>query len=96
MMMGRMYRNKAEYIENLATVMSAREEFKDLEYKKHPSTQEEFLFMSAVTGEVFMFDITGYANEQILHIMAMIECGQKPSNQITDREKRLELGKLFN
>lgn len=94
--MSRAYRSKAEYVENLKTVLGAREEFKNLEYHKHPSTQEEFLFMSVITGEVYMFDITGYKDEAIFHTMAMIECGQKPDNQITDREKRLELGKLFN
>ena len=94
--MSRIYRSKAEYVENLKVVLNAREEFKDLEYHKHPSTQEEFLFMSVVTGEVYMFDITGYKDEAIFHTMAMLECGQRPENQITDRDKRLELGKLFN
>ena len=94
--MSRMYRNKLEYIENLKTVLDAREDFKDLEYKKNPTTQEEYLFFTVITGEVFMFNITGYKNEQIFHIMAMIDCGQQPDCIITDRQKRLEIGKLFN
>ena len=32
-----------------------------------------------------------WKNEQIYHIMAMIECGYKPECQITDRAKRLEI-----
>lgn len=93
--MSRVYRNKTEYIEALKTVLGAREDFKDLTLNR-ASTGEEYLFLTAITGEVFMFEITGMKNEQIFHIMAMIECGQKPECQITDRDKRLEIGKLFN
>lgn len=94
--MSRSYRNKQEYIDNLRTVIDAREDFKDLEYHKHPSTQEEYLFLSDIVGRVFMFDITGMQNDQIYHIMAMVECGQKPDCFITDPNKMMELGKLFN
>lgn len=94
--MSRIYRNKKEYIDNLAIVLEAREDFKELQYHKHPTTQEEYLFMSVITGEMFMFEITGKRNEDIFHIIAQIECRQRPECQITDRDKRLELGKLFN
>ena len=43
-----------------------------------------------------MFDITGLPNEEIFHIMAMIDCGHRPECLITDPAKKLELGKLFN
>ena len=93
--MSRMYRNKMEYIEAIKTVLEAREDFKDLTYNRS-TTGEEYLFLQAITGDVFMFEITGLKNEQIFHIMAQVECGQRPECQITDRDKRLELGKLFN
>jgi hypothetical protein len=93
--MSRTYRNKLEYIEAIKTVLGAREDFKDLTYNR-ATTGEEYLFLSAVTGEVFMFDITGMKNEQIFHMVAMIECGLKPECQIEDRAKRLEIGKMFN
>ncbi len=94
--MSRLYRNKQEYIDTLRTVMDAREDFKDLTYHRNPTTQEEYLFLSDIVGRVFMFEITGMKNEQIYHVMAMIECGQKPDCFITDPKKMLELGKLFN
>jgi len=94
--MSRMYRNKQEYIDNLRTVIDAREDFKDLEYHRNPTTQEEYLFLSDIVGRVFMFDITGKSNDQIYHVMAMVECGQKPDCYITDPKKMMELGKLFN
>ena len=93
--MSRMYKNKLDYIEALKTVLEAREDFKDLTYNR-ATTGEEYLFLSVITGEVFMFEVTGMKNEQIFHIMAMIDCGQKPECQITDKAKRLEIGKLFN
>lgn len=94
--MSRLYRNKQEYIDNLRTVIDAREDFKDLEYHKNPTTQEEYLFLSDIVGRVFMFDVTGMQNDQIYHVMAMVECGQKPDCFITDPNKMMELGKLFN
>jgi len=94
--MSRVYRNKKNYIEALKAVLAAKEAFKDLEIHKHPTTQEEFLFLTDIVGHVFMFDITGMKNEDIFHIMAMVECGQKPECFITDNERKYELGKLFN
>lgn len=94
--MSRLYRNKQEYIDNLRTVIDAREDFRDLAYHKHPTTQEEFLFLSDIVGRVFMFDITGMSNEQIYHTMAMVECGQKPDCFISDPNRMMDLGKMFN
>lgn len=94
--MSRLYRNKQEYIDSLRTVIDAREDFKDLAYHKNPTTQEEYLFLSDIVGRVFMFDITGMRNEDIYHVMAQVECGQKPDCFIADTNKMMELGKLFN
>lgn len=96
--MSRMYRNKLEYINNLKTILDAREDFKDLEYKKHPSNGSEYLILSAITGEVFMLNVTGYSEAHILHCLAEIECNgfNAIDNLVVDRAERLELGKLFN
>ena len=95
--MSRVIRSKQEYIEALNTVLDAREDFKDLTYHKHPSNGEEYLFLSALTGEVFMFDITGYSEANIFHCIATIECeGLNVDNLIKDAHKRLEIAKLFN
>lgn len=92
----RAYRSKEQYIETLAVILNAREDFKDLEYHRHPTNGKEYLFMSAMTGEVFMFDITGYDEADIFHCIAQIECGIGVPNLITDTAERLEIGKLFN
>lgn len=94
--MSRLYRNKKEYIDSLRTVIDAREDFKDLAYHRNPTTQEEYLFLTDIIGHVFMFDVTGMKNEQIYHAMAQVECGQKPECFISDPDKMMELGKLFN
>ena len=94
--MSRTYRNKLEYIEALRQVLSAREDFKDLEYHKHPATQEEYLFLSDIVGRVFYFDVTGLRNEDIYHSLAQIECGQKPQCYVEDPAKMYEIGKMFN
>lgn len=96
--MSRVGRSKKQYIEALGIVLGARKDFKDLEYKKHPSNGEEYLILSAITGEVFMLDITGYSEENILHNIAELEVGgfKAVDNLITDFDKRLEIGRLFN
>lgn len=94
--MSRLYKNKQDYIVILKAVIDAREDFKDLVYHKNPTTQEEYLFLSDIVGRVFMFDITGMKNEDIYHAMAMVECGQKPDCFISDPNKMMELGKMFN
>lgn len=94
--MSRVYRAKQDYIDSLRAVMGAREDFKDLVYHKHPSTQEEYIFLTDIVGHVYMFDVTGMKNEQIYHSMAQIECGSMPACYITDKDKMMELGKLFN
>jgi hypothetical protein len=71
----RAYRSKEQYIETLAEILNAREDFKNLEYHRHPTNGKEYLFMSVVTGEVFFFDITGYDEADIFHCIAQMECG---------------------
>ena len=92
----RSYRSKEQYIETLAEILNARDDFKDLEYHRHPTNGQEYLFMSAMTGEVFMFDITGCDEASIYHMMAQIECGIRVPNLITDTAQRLEIGRLFS
>lgn len=96
--MSRLGRNKKQYVEALSVVLGAREDFKDLEYRKHPSNGEEYLILSAMTGEVFMLNVTGYSEAKILRCISLIECDgfKAVDNLITDFDKRLEIGKLFN
>lgn len=93
--MSRQLQRRQEYIDVLRTVLSVRQDVKDLVYRKHPSSQAEYMFMTMVTGEVFMFDISGMREDQIYHCMAELECGNAPKNLISDRDKRLELGLMF-
>ena len=94
--MGRLYRNRMEYIEVIRMALDAKEDFKDLEYHRNSVTQEEYLFLSDILGRVFYFDITGLPNEAIFHVMAEVECGVQPQCYITDKKKMLEVGKMFN
>ena len=94
--MSRLYRNRMEYIEVMRMALEAKEDFKDLEYHRNSTTQEEYLFLSDILGRVFYFDITGMRNEDIYHSMAQIECGMQPECFISDRRKMLEIGGMFN
>lgn len=94
--MSRLYRNRMEYIEALRTVLEAREDFKNLEYHRNSTTQEEYLFLTDILGRVFYFDITGMKNEDVYHCMAQVECGVQPKCYITNRNKMLEIAKMFN
>lgn len=92
------HRTKQVYIKALELVLKAKENVRSLDYRKHPSNGEEYLVLTATTGEVFMFDITKYPEAKILDCMAMAiaEGLNACDNLIIDRDKRLELGKLFN
>ena len=94
--MSRLYRNRMEYIEVMRMALEAKEDFKDLEYHRNSTTQEDYLFLSDILGRVFYFDITGMRNEDIYHSMAQIECGMQPECFISDRRKMLEIGRMFN
>ena len=94
--MSRVYRNRKEYIESLKEVMSAKEDFKNLEYYRSSDSREEFLFLTDIIGRVFYFDITGLPNDKVYHSMAQIECGVQPDCFIADRKRILEVAKQFN
>jgi hypothetical protein len=96
--MSRVYKSKEQYIETLAEVLVAREDFKDLEYRRHPTNGEEYMILTSMVGEVIMFNITGYSEARILRCVSLVECQGfgAVDNLITDFNKRLEIGKLFN
>ena len=94
--MSRTYRSKQAYIDSLRTVLAARADFKDLQYHRNPNTSEEYLILTDLIGHVFFFDVTGYSEANIFHCMAMIECGEKPTNFIHDQEKQFEIAKLIS
>lgn len=80
------YRNKQEFVKGLKFVMGSRDDFKDLEYFRDPSSGEEFLILSSLSQK-FVFDITGFKESQMHHTMALVESGYRPDNLVTDREK---------
>lgn len=82
----RIYRNKQEFTKGLAFCMASRDDFKDLEYYRNPSTGEEFLILSSLSQK-FVFDITGFKESQMHHTMALVESGHRPDNLVTDRDK---------
>lgn len=92
--MSRIYRTKENYISLLKAVESAREDFGNLEYRRNHKG-EEYLILTNIIGNVYMFDITGYSCAQVKHILSMIECGIKPKNMIEDTKKRMEIAKLY-
>lgn len=93
--MSRVHQSRINYIDNLDTVLSVREDFKKLEYKRS-NDGREYMFMHLITGDVKYFEITGLSEQYIFYIIAKITCGIVPEELITDNEKRLEIGKLFN
>ena len=88
----KMSRSKADFISDLSKVLKVKEDFKKLEYKR--SAGNEYLFLSVITGHVFIFDITGYTDERIYHTLALIECGVKPKSQVTEPKELVAIAKL--
>lgn len=92
--MSRIYRTKENYIGILKACESVRDDFKDLEYCRN-HRGEEYLILTNIIGNVYMFDITGCSLPQIKHTLAEIECGIVPKNFIKDTAKRMEIAKLY-
>ena len=87
-----MSKNRVDFISDLAKVLACKDEFKGLEYKQ--SSGKEFLFLSIITGHVFVFDVSGYTDERIYHTLALIECGVRPKSQVTEPKDLVAIAKM--
>lgn len=92
--MSRLYKNKENYIGLLKACEAARDDFSDLKYCRN-AQGEEYLVLSNLLGNVFIFDITGFSEAMIKHTLAQVECGIKPKNLVTDPRKRIEVAKIY-
>ena len=87
-------KNKIEYIGVLRQCLQAKEDFSDLIYCRDYKGNE-YLIMYDIVGQIAMFNITGYTEERILQTVAKAICGIVPSNLVTERQKRLEIARLY-
>lgn len=87
--------NRKQYIACLREVLSAREDFKDLEYHRDKTGNKEYLFLTDLVGRVFILDVTGYTEHQIFHEFAQFECGKLPSSYVDDNKRMMEIARLF-
>ena len=85
---------KKQYIGLLKACLSARDDFKDLEYYRDNSTAEEYLILTDIIGQICMLNITGQKEATIYHAVAEIECGKVPRNCITDKAELIRIAKL--
>lgn len=83
------YWNKADYVKALDKVLSVRPDHKELKYIKNEDG--EYLILSAITGEVFFFNVTGYSEAMMLHTIAVLEAGKAPMNLITNTAKKMAI-----
>ena len=86
--------SKANYIGVLKACLSARSDFKDLEYFRDRKTADEYLILSDIVGHIFILDITGYKCAMIYHALAQIECGVIPECYINDKDEQMRIAKL--
>lgn len=89
--MSNTHKDKEIYAKKLKECLNARPDFKDLQYCV--TSTGEYLALTGITGDTFMFDITGYEKDQMLTTVAEVVCGLAPGNYITDYAKRAEIGK---
>ena len=86
---------RRNYIGVLKECLSARSDFNDLKYVRDITTDDEFLVLSDIIGQVYMLDITGQKEAQIWHSLAQIECKEVPSNAVTDRTEMMRIAKML-
>ena len=58
---------RKQYIEALNFVLSARDDFKKLEYYRHNADGSEYIFLTDMVGQVAILDVTGYSDASIYH-----------------------------
>ena len=85
---------RAQYIGALRYCLQAREDFGKLEYIVDVLSEQEYLILTDVIGQVCFLNITGYNDAMILHTMAQIECGTVPSNLVTDKAEMMRIARL--
>ncbi len=86
--------NRKQYIGALKACLSARNDFKDLEYVADIVKNKEYLILSDIIGQIAMLDVTGIDEADIFHTIAKIECGIMPKNIITDRTEKMRIATL--
>ena len=82
------------YIGNLKECLKAKDDFKDFRYYRS-AKGEEYAVLSDIIGQILILDITGFAEEKILHCVAEVICGKVPVNAVTDRAEMLKVARLF-
>ena len=89
---------RTNYIKALGDVLTAKEDFKKLEYYEihNKEMKKEYLSLHLLTGCVMLFDVTGYSEEKIYHILALIECGQVPKCLVRDSKEQIRIAKIIH
>ena len=89
---------RTDYINALGNVLTVKEDFKKLEYYEIHNKQmkKEYLSLHLLTGYVLLFDVTGFSEERIYHILAMIECGQMPECLVRDSKEQIHIAKIIH
>lgn len=86
--------NRKRYIGALKECLSARNDFGSLDYVADIISENEYLILTDIIGQVLMLNITGYNDAMIFHAIAEIECGKAPSNIISDKAEMMRIAKL--
>lgn len=86
--------NRKKYIGALKECLEARTDFGDLVWKQDWGRSKEYLVLTDIIGGVLMLDITGKTEAEILHAIAMVECGKAPAEVITDRSEMMRVAQL--
>ena len=86
---------REEYINALAAILTVKPEFDGLHYLDITTKDgnKSYLMLKLITGSVVTFNVTDYTDEQIFHIIAMLECGQVSQSRVTDTDELIEVGR---
>lgn len=90
------YGDLQKYVEKLGELLEVMPNFKALTHYHDVESGKDYLTLTTVVGNAFMFDITDKNKAQIFHIIAQVNCRIKPKELIEDRQRLLALGRKFN
>lgn len=89
------YEKKADYVDQLKTVLDVSNYFDVLDYSRDYISGDEYIRIRNIIGDTFYINVTGNSESAILLEVARFINGIKPVGLVSNQDSRLRVSKLF-
>jgi len=93
---GAMYKERRDYIDTMAQLLSAFENFGELKYTRTAKTDGEYLRLTDILGNSCFLDITSMPLKEVYRDVSNIVINAKaPKSMITNRNTLMTIARYF-